>query len=878
MNNEQEGPQGVKNTTNEASNKTQTSDLQSQGHSEHSSRLFSERLEEQPLGESERVEKQSVKQGSGSEPEVVPAELEVIQPTTDAAVSPIMHADEAVVEDDGEFDNPKRLTPEVKVNSVKSSTSADSIQDSQRPRPVLCDAEVNTCLDIDLPVTYDDGGEDSESSHSLHHYRRHHRRHYRGGPIDQKQKRVEVGLSRYGTQKRASSNRPTCQLRQGFRKPSWTKRPPRSGTVPRATEENLCVCGHCGGPMKPSDVEHLEEQLRASVDLHGAEDPSDETSSTTQTGSETSEMQRVTMTLLNTLTTTAELLRNQYKRRKAYFLKAASMQQKRDGRTQKAIVKETKPVINTSDSKLIETHEVNDVQNSSCAEPYSAVERMGKSVMHVRNVRLHDMIQSPCCGQSRVRNKGKKSLVDRSVQCMKEEEKMASFVSWNQEVHFAGYHICQRDRTPAVLLNTLQPTNRKNTDSEWTAEESDAASYSQKFVGITHKTHPYNQLHCNQCSPIPVHTNQETVEHDPSQMITTLNCCSNPIKKTIPPIENPSIQCPSDTVESIFLDDQPVSSKDLSNIPKMSSEDLPFSGTDEGSQQMTSSADAPFTDLSLFETSACDTSAITNSTRSATSLTDKCVLGVHEVSPTRHGQWPTKNPVHIWRTSERESIGSVHDECGEQFLTTQSKRIHVYSISPKKTRTNSTSGVKTPIKPACFPNTGQSLSHSSRTAQTCSRYSTEVCGRPQLQVYLGDVHVRELNGIKPQTHEPQGPSMKVGENGTSLLRVTEFCDSESTSEQPTTVEMQEDKHLYVDQANRPCEENRESFVKRLKRWRITEQVKQIGLNINRKKHRNDLGQTTAKEYRSIIATRRLSGLRLFECSQSVSLKTLELFF
>ncbi|KAF5399809.1 hypothetical protein PHET_07167 [Paragonimus heterotremus] len=801
MNNEQEGQHGVKNITDEISNKTQTSDLQSQGHSEHSSRLFSARLEEQSLEEAKKVEKQSVEQGGGSEPEVVPAELEVIQPTTDAAVSPIMHAGEAVVEVNGEFDNPKQLTPEVKVNSVKSSTSADSIQDSQRLRPVLCDAEVNTCLDIDLPAAYDDGGEDSESSHSMHHYRRHHRRHYRGGPIDEKQKRVEVSLSRHGTQKRASSNRPTCQLRQEFRKPSWTKRPPRSGTVPRATEENFCVCGHCGGSMKPGDVEHLEEQLRASVDLHGAEDPSDETSSTTQTGSETSEMQRVTMTLLNTLTTTAELLRNQYKRRKAYFLKAASMQQKCDGRAQKANAKETKPVINTSDSKPMETHEVNDVQNSSCAEPYSAVERMGKSLMHVRNVRLHDMIQSPCCGQNRVRNKCRKSVMDRSVQCMK-EEKVASIVSWNQEVHFAGCHIYQRDRTPAVPLNTLQMTNRKITDSEWTAEESDATSCSQKFVEVTHKTQLCHQSHCNQCSPIPVHTNQETVEHDPSQIITTLNCCSNLIKKTIPSIENPSIQCPSDTVESVFLDDQPVSSKDLSNIPKMSSEDLPFSGTDEGSQQMTSSADAPFTDLSLFETSAFDTSAITNSTRSATSLTDKCVLGVHEVSPTRHGQWPTKNPVHIWRTSERESIGSVHDECGEQFLTTQSKRIHVYPISPETTRTNSTSRAKTSMKPTCFPNTGQSLSHSSRTAQTCSRYSSEVCGRPQLQVYLGDVHVRELNGLKPPTHELHGPSMKVGENGTSLLRVTEFCDSDSTSEQPTTMEMQDDKHLCVDQANR----------------------------------------------------------------------------
>ncbi|KAF6768079.1 hypothetical protein AHF37_05343 [Paragonimus kellicotti] len=797
MNNEQEGQQEVKNTTDEVSNKTQTSDLQSQGHSEHSSGLFSAMLDEQLLEESKKVEN---KQGSGSEPEVVPAELEMIQPTTDAAVSPIMHVGEAVVEIDGEFDNPKRLTPEAKVNSVKSSTSADWIQDSQRPRPVLCDAEVNTCLDIDLPVAYDDGGEDSESSHSMHHYRRHHHRHYRGGPMDEKQKRVEMGLSRYGTQKRASSNRPTCQLRQGFKKPSWTKRPPRSGTVPRATEENLCVCGHCGGSMKPSEVEHLEEQLRASVDLHGAEDPSDETSSTTQTGSETSEMQRVTMTLLNTLTTTAELLRNQYKRRKAYFLKAASVQQKRDGRAQKAIVKETKPV-NTTDSKLIETHEMNDVQNSSCAEPYSAVERIGKSVMHARNVRLHDMIQSPCCSQSRVRNKCRKSLMDRSVQCMK-EEKVASVISWNQEVHFASCHIYQRDKTPAVLLNTLQPTNRKNTDSEWTVEESDVESCSQKFVGVTHKTQPCHQLHCNQCSPVPVHTNQETVEYDPSQMITTLNCCSNPIKKTIPPIENPSIQCPSDTVESAFLDDQPVSSKDLSNIPKMSSEDLPFSGTDDGSQQMTSSADAPFTDLSLFETSACDTSAVTHSTRSATSPTDRCVLGVHEVSPTRHGQWPTKNPAHIWRTSERESIGSVHGECGEQFLTTQSKRIHVYSTSPKTTRTNSTNRVKTPIKPTCSPNTGWSLSHSSRTAQTCSRYSSEVCGRPELQVYLGDVHVRELNGIKPQTHELHGPSMKVNENGTSLLKVTEFCDSDSTSEQPSTVEMQEGKHLCVDQANR----------------------------------------------------------------------------
>ncbi|KAA3680244.1 uncharacterized protein DEA37_0002502 [Paragonimus westermani] len=713
-----------------------------------------------------------------------------------------MHAGKAVVEIDGEINDPKRQTPEAKVNTAKSSTSAGSTQDLQRARLVLCDAEVNTCFDVDLPATYDDGGENSESSHSMHHYRRHHRRHYRDGPTDERQKRMEMGLSPYGTQKRASSNRPTCQLRQGFRKLPWIKRPPRSGTVPRATKENFSVCGHCGGPLKPSEVEHLEEQLRASVDLNGAEDPSDETSSTTQTGSETSEMQRATMTLLNTLTTTAELLRNQYKRRKAYFLKTASMQQKRDSRSQKAIIKETKPIPNRSDFKLIEAHEQNDAQNSSCAEPYSAVERVGKSVMHVRNIRLHDMIHSPCFGHGKIRNNCGKLLVDCSVQCTKEEKEVASVVLQNQEVRLTGCHIYQQDRRPAVPLNTLQPTNSKTNDSEWTIQGSDAESRSQKFAEVTHKVHLYHQLHCNQCSPIPVHTNQETVEHDPSQMITTLNYCPNPIKKIIPSMENFSIQFPTDMVESVFLEDGPVSSKDLSNIPKTSSEELPFLGIDDESQQMTLSADAPFTDLSLSENSACDTSAITNPTRSATSLTDKCIMGVHEVSPTRHDHWPTKNPAYIRRTNEQESIDSMHGERGKHFPMTQSKRIHVYAISPEKTRTNSISRVKTPIKPTCLPNTERGLSQSSKTAQICSRYSSAVCSRPGLQVYLGDVHVTELSGTKSQTQELHGPTMKVSEHSAKLLRVTEFCDSDSTSEQPSTVGMQDDKHLCVNQDNR----------------------------------------------------------------------------
>ncbi|KAF8569177.1 hypothetical protein P879_07916 [Paragonimus westermani] len=801
VNNEEEGQQRA-NTFDKVSNGMQASDLQSQGHSEHSLRCFSTRLEEQPLGESREVGKQPVGQNDGSEPEVVPIELQVVQPTTNATVSPIMHANKAVVEIDREIDNPKRLTPEAKVNTVKSSTSAGSTQDLQRARPVLCDAEINTCLDVDLPVTYDDGGENSESSHSMHHYRRHHRRHYRGSPTDEGQKRIGMGLSRYGTQKRARSNRPTCQLREGFKKMPWIKRPPRSGTVPRATEENLGVCGHCGGPIKSSEVEHLEEQPRASVDLHGAEDPSDETSSTTQTGSETSEMQRATITLLNTLTTTAELLRNQYKRQKAYFLKAASMQQKHDSRSQKAIIKETKPVTNRSDSKLLEAHEANDAQNSSCAEPYFTVERMGKSVMHVRNIRLHDMIHSPYFGHGRIRNKCEKSLVDRSVQCMKEENEVVSVVSQNQEVPLTGCHIYQQDRRPAVPLNTLQPINNKTNDSEWTIQGSDAESHSQKFAEVTHKAQLCQQLHCNQCSLIPEHTNQETVEHDPSQMTTTLNCCPNPIKKIIPSIEKFSIQCPTDTVESVFLGGGPVSSKDLSNIPKTSSEELPFLGMDDGSQQMTLSADAPFTDLSLFETSACDNSAITNPNRSATTFTNKCIMGVHEVSPTRHDHWPTNNPAYIRRTSERESIGSMHGEHGKHFPMTQSERIQVYSISPETTRTDSINRVKTPTKPTCLPNTERGLSQSSRTAQICSRYSSAVCSRPGLHVYLGDVHVTELRGIKSQTHELHGPSMKVSENSAKLLTVTEFCDSDSTSEQPSTVRMQEDKHLCVNPDNR----------------------------------------------------------------------------
>ncbi|TGZ73158.1 hypothetical protein CRM22_001679 [Opisthorchis felineus] len=245
------------------------------------------------------------------------------------------------------------------------------------PQPQTRDVEVDTEF-IGAPVAKDqlEGHEDSEWSHSLHHYRHRRRHHYRGLSGEKALRQTDLELP-YGTNKRHHS---TSRLKCGTVKPhSGKQRPARPTTATGVQEGVLSICEMCGTPRAPSELDYPE---KVSLERPGFEDRSDDTCSTTRTFSETSELQKVTMTLLNTLTTTAELLRNQYKRQRAAMKRYRA-------RNQRSTSREPRSDLVHSESKLIQDKEMSYVKNTSCAEPYSPTNRLFNSIPCITKQQLH---------------------------------------------------------------------------------------------------------------------------------------------------------------------------------------------------------------------------------------------------------------------------------------------------------------------------------------------------------------------------------------------------------------------------------------------------------------------------------------------------------
>ncbi|OON19205.1 hypothetical protein X801_04931 [Opisthorchis viverrini] len=249
-------------------------------------------------------------------------------------------------------------------------------------QPQTRDVEVDTEF-IGTSVAKDqlEGHEDSEWSHSLHHYRHRRRHHYRGLSGEKALRQTDLELP-YGTNKRHYS---TSRLKSGTVKPhSGKQRPARPITATGVQEGVLSICEMCGTPRAPSELDYPE---KVSLEKPGVEDQSDETSSTTRTLSETSELQKVTMTLLNTLTTTAELLRNQYKRQRVAM-------KRHKARNQRSNSREPRSDLAQSESKLTQDKEMGYVKNTSCAEPYSPSGRLFNSISCITKQQLHGCLRN----------------------------------------------------------------------------------------------------------------------------------------------------------------------------------------------------------------------------------------------------------------------------------------------------------------------------------------------------------------------------------------------------------------------------------------------------------------------------------------------------
>ncbi|VDP80110.1 unnamed protein product [Echinostoma caproni] len=207
-----------------------------------------------------------------------------------------------------ELKNPVVLqSPELAANS-----EVEQLPVRQYGDKILCDAEVSTVPD-DLGLTgLGSDGVESESSQSLQHFRYRHRRVYRGtGVVSER-------------------NTPTLSHRgeKGHRGKRVARQP--TGEITAAPNETPSP-----GKMENSD------------------------GSGTQTSSEGSEYQRMTMNLLNTLTTTAELLKTQLRRQsnaKARKRGQRNANEKPDEGTDKQM-------------KHIQDLGSMNAQNASCAEP-----------------------------------------------------------------------------------------------------------------------------------------------------------------------------------------------------------------------------------------------------------------------------------------------------------------------------------------------------------------------------------------------------------------------------------------------------------------------------------------------------------------------------
>ncbi|GAA53523.1 retrovirus-related Pol polyprotein from type-1 retrotransposable element R2, partial [Clonorchis sinensis] len=249
-------------------------------------------------------------------------------------------------------------------------------------RPQTRDVEVDTGF-IGASVAKDqlEGHEDSEWSHSLHHYRHRRRHHYRGLSDEKALRQTDLELP-FGTNKRHYS---TSRLKNGAVKPNSSKqRPTRPITATGVQEGVLSICEMCGTPRAPSELDCAE---KVSLERPGFEDQSDDTSSTTRTLSETSELQKVTMTLLNTLTTTAELLRNQYKRQRIAMKRYKARKQRSNSR-------EPRSDLAHSESKLIQDKDMSYVKNTSCAEPYSPTGQLFNSISCTKRQQLHGCLRN----------------------------------------------------------------------------------------------------------------------------------------------------------------------------------------------------------------------------------------------------------------------------------------------------------------------------------------------------------------------------------------------------------------------------------------------------------------------------------------------------
>ncbi|CAL8068221.1 unnamed protein product [Calicophoron daubneyi] len=259
----------------------------------------SENLEEKPA-EEEKSRKASVEQ-TGTEKEVAePPEV-----TASQELLPVLSATESA--------------PESGVN--EKPEKKDTVEDEKTLKETnKRDAEVNTGReDIMYPPEAGEN-EESEWSQTVHRFHYSHRRHF--GPKGANQERQ--------------------------RSPHRSHTPKKCNTLTRIVSEN------------PQDGSEVELYVRTPSSTFGRRidenhENSDEVSSNTATTTDTSDLQRMTLTLLNTLTTTAELLRTQYERRKARTLK------QHKARTSHS----TQPDINESRNEA----DALATKNASCAEP-----------------------------------------------------------------------------------------------------------------------------------------------------------------------------------------------------------------------------------------------------------------------------------------------------------------------------------------------------------------------------------------------------------------------------------------------------------------------------------------------------------------------------